>query len=112
MTSTSPLASLAELDALTRSVLDHGIDADCSGLVALARAARSAGLSETLIGVLLDADEPAATRERAFAALARKLERSWESWTHVPSQRSPAAMDDGVRSLRESVLRNVLPQTR
>jgi hypothetical protein len=103
MTSTRTLASLTELDALTQSILDRGIDADCSGLVALARAARSAGLSETLIGITLDPAEPSAARERAFANLARGLTRTSGAWTTVRSQQSRLLAVEDAATVREGL---------
>jgi hypothetical protein len=73
-TSTPILRTRHELDALTTAIVNAGIDADITGLVGLTQASRAAGLSETLIAVLLDPTEPAPARERAFAILARRLD--------------------------------------
>lgn len=52
----------------------HGIDVvPADTLAALVDAARSCGVSEVLIAVLVDPTEPAVTRQRAFAKVAAKV---------------------------------------
>lgn len=55
------------LDALGYAIEARGIDADPVALLRLAHTARDLGVTDILVGLMVDEDQPAAPRIRAFA---------------------------------------------
>ncbi|MHB1066778.1 MAG: hypothetical protein ACYC2Z_05035 [Candidatus Nanopelagicales bacterium] len=54
------------IKALGHAIESHGIQADPVSLLLLAHAARDLGVSDVLVGVMVDEDEPTVARLRAF----------------------------------------------
>jgi hypothetical protein len=60
-------APLSLLSALDEQVAAHGMAADPAALGVLAHAARDLGVTDVLVSVMVDEDEPEAARVRAYS---------------------------------------------
>jgi hypothetical protein len=58
------------LDSLAWRIAEHGIDTQLDDVRALASTARWAGVPEAMVAVMVDPQEPAVARLRAFGAVA------------------------------------------
>ena len=59
----------AAIETLGYAIEARGIDADPVALLLLAHSARDLGINEILVSVMVDEDQPAVVRVRAFARL-------------------------------------------
>lgn len=64
------------IESLGYAIEARGIDADPASLLLLAHAARDLDVNEVLVDVMVDDDQPAAARVRAFARVSTSVSLS------------------------------------
>ena len=73
LTATSADAAIASIDDLGYAIAARGIHAEPATLLQLADTARDLGVDDVLVGLMVDDDEPAAARVRAFARVSTRV---------------------------------------